>query len=150
MSGQTAYEINGVTVAMTDGEKARWDAGELIPADFTSIRVYVGEDRFWPGGMPSLKTVRNSSLFADVARKLDGVADEPIVRPWHEWRDVKKELPGDDALVLICSPSWLYAGRTSIHIAVYFRDSSGWYLFGRNIPDGITHWMPMPPNPEIV
>ena len=144
MSGQTAYEINGVTVAMTDVQKARWDANELTPSDFTGIRVSVGEQR-WPGGMPSLKTVRNYSAFADVARKLDGVADEPTVRPWHEWRDVKKELPTESGIVMAYLETE-FSG-TGIFMLYYSVTTKEWVFNGIN--SQITHWMPMPPKPDI-
>lgn len=77
--GTLAYEIGGVGVQITEDCATRWNGGTVTEDDLLTIEVIAGEDR-WPGGRPSMKTVRDNERFADLWKMIE---DNPANRITH-------------------------------------------------------------------
>lgn len=68
--GNLSYEIGGVGVQMTESLAKKWNDGTVSEDDLLAIEVIAEEDR-WPGGRPSMKSVRDTDRFLDLWRMID-------------------------------------------------------------------------------
>ena len=77
--------------------------------------------------------------------KIEYVEYAPTLTPPNEWVSVEDELPEDNTQVLMWSARWKIAEAGSYYNQHFWVYSE---IGDEYIADNITHWMPLPPQPD--
>lgn len=140
--------LNG---AIEKNEKLKKWIITAFPIMSRAFSIVIQENRL--NEIPGCRGILESCPIVDNARLLPEIPDgwDQAWNPLRGWIPVEDRLPEWDELVLVFHPA--YFGRSRIKIAYIEqidKRGHGWdYMDGGDLNYGVTHWRPLPCEPEM-